>query len=188
MAIIRARVYSCLDMIFNFLFSLETNPQIMGCVLCYYVHICYFFLEPPSLENNLYIMLFMSKQWASLCWTVLITRCPLHRYTGVSDAKNHFHEGGHLSPGHFAPEEVQREQEITFCAAKRREYKRAQKCSKYQPIWVKAGYLPCVTCWDPGIKVSRTQGFKKMNPTEQCPKLWFQQHFLCWNKGLWVRL
>lgn len=184
---------SSLDRISSFPFSLEIKPKIVRHILGYYVRVCYIlFSDLSSLVNNLvYITYFTPKTMdffmlGSTDNTISITQ--IHQGVRCQEAL-FMKEDIWAQDIYSASKEVQRKQERALSYPLHFAAQRTQKPSKCQPAWVKTDYLPCVICWNPGIKVSRTQCFKKTNPSRQRHRPWFQQHFFfLLNKTLWVRL
>lgn len=145
----------------------------------------FFFWEPPSLVNDLiYITSFTPKTMdffmlSSTDNTVSVTQ--IHQGIRCQEAL-FMKEYIWIQDIYSASGEVQWEEEIALSYSLHFAAQGVWKPSKCQPAWVKTDYLPCAVCWNPGTKVSRTQDFKKINPSSQRLKLWFQQRFFYWIK------
>lgn len=107
---------SCLDMISNFLFSLEMKPKTVGYILGYYAHICsIFFPEPQSLVNDL-IHITSSKPKTMGCFVLsstdnTISLTQIHQGIRCQGALS-MEEDIWIQDIYSASEEVQWEQEI----------------------------------------------------------------------------
>lgn len=181
---------SCLDMISNFLFSLETKPQILGHILGYYVHIChfyFFFPEPQSLLNDL-IHITSCKPKTMGCFFLsstdnVVSLTQIHQGIRCQGALS-MDEDIWIQDIYSASEEVQWEQEIGLSYPL---HFAAQKNPLRIPQNVSQNWLSLL-CYllknreNVYIKVPRIQCFKNINPSREGPKLWFQHHFLCWIK------
>lgn len=145
---------SCLDMISNFLFSLETKPQILGHILGYYVHIChfyFFFPEPQSLLNDL-IHITSCKPKTMGCFFLsstdnVVSLTQIHQGIRCQGALS-MDEDIWIQDIYSASEEVQWEQEIGLSYPL---HFAAQKTpSESHKMSVKTDYLSCVICWKTG--------------------------------------
>lgn len=87
-------------------------------------------------------------------------------------ARSTFHGGGHLSLGHLHCTRggaVGARDNILvptmFCYTKSSEMIKISAS-----MWVKAGYLPCITCWNPGIEVLRPRALREATQHSKEPK------------------
>lgn len=145
---------SCLDMISNFLFSLETKPKTVGHILGYYVHICsIFFPEPQSLVNDL-MRITSSKPKTMGCFVLsstdnTISLTQIHQGIRCQGALS-MEEDIWIQDIYSVYEEVQWEQEIGLSYPL---HFAAQKSSESLKTSVETDYLSCVICWKTGTKV-----------------------------------
>lgn len=167
---------SCLDMISNFLFSLEMKPQIVGHILGYYVHIRqFFFPEPQSLVNDL-IRITFCKPKTMGCFVLsstdnMVSLTQIHQGIRCQGALS-LEEDTWIQDIYSASEEVHwgQEDSPTHYILLHKITSESLKTS------VKTDYLSCVICWKTGIKVPRSQCFEEISPSRQSPILWFQHH------------